>query len=878
MQRNVLFLLSPVVLAVSLWSAVALAEPPDRETLEHDVFAVRRTWWLPTKGESFQGLWRFEPMTGEWERLRSLYFNEDAYGFIPYTRNGYGSFLAGAGDKLVFQAWPASQEWELGTWRLLQRYAPLPPSAVGWVIQGPVVSPDLASRLQIPAGTYGLPACLRPYLTGGRELTDPVPCAPHAFPGSQADLTESSTSLLVVQDLESPRHALSGYDLGTEQWGLTPQYAVEAPPVLSTLPDEGVLIRGTPRSIQRWALAWPPVLESETTIGIPQFGDPSVELDLLFFHPRRRRFLAGLRLPLKEGCPQVWEFVGFQSDFSNVDSYEKITDDFPVGLPVTLAWAGEQPTTHQQLVPIVSRTSGINNTFWTAELWLYNPSAAETTVTIRRVVKPDSEVTVTLPARGSRRIPDALGWLGGGEAGDGVKADALVLTSPYRWGANLVAAARVSTPAEGGGSYGQAVPAVPGVVGYSNHLPYYPEKMGDTYYGVFWEEWRPSTFSLDLREPGRFRHNLGIVNDEDEPVEITLEWAYNLMAEQDPTDLRPAAVVQRVTAPAHSAHIVSLEGLFPPEVRDAWPPRVAVYADRQVALWLSMVDNLTGDATFIPYTNLTLHTDLDEDWHAVPVVAHSPGREGTFWTTALYGTEGRFLHRFDYDKPDAAFLPSDPAAACGGAALADRIAAVLQGEVGMPMDRWLETLRGVGYEPTEDWAKREWRTVFPDVVRLFPACAAEDSTRGALEVRTGSWSAGFTRTSTTRADGGTYGSMLPFYPPHGWPVQHFAGIEVRAEWRVNLGLYNGQRDRAVVHRLSLYAADGTLAAQNELTLSPGASLLEPLATILGVASIPDGTYGLTVLPLDDPETGDQGTSWAYVSLVDNVTGDPTNWW
>ena len=58
----------------------------------------------------------------------------------------------------------------MGTWRLLRRYAPLPSSAVGWVIQGPVVSSDLASRLQIPAGTYGLPLCLRTHLTGGGEL------------------------------------------------------------------------------------------------------------------------------------------------------------------------------------------------------------------------------------------------------------------------------------------------------------------------------------------------------------------------------------------------------------------------------------------------------------------------------------------------------------------------------------------------------------------------------------------------------------------------------------------------------------------------------------------------------------------------------------
>ncbi len=43
-------------------------------------------------------------------------------------------------------------------------------------------------------------------------------------------------------------------------------------------------------------------------------------------------------------------------------------------------------------------------------------------------------------------------------------------------------------------------------------------------------------------------------------------------------------------------------------------------------------------------------------------------------------------------------------------------------------------------------------------------------------------------------------------------------------------------------------------------------------------TLPHGTYGLTVLPLDDDAAGVQGHCWAYVSQVDNVTGDPTNWW
>jgi len=122
--------------------------------------------------------------------------------------------------------------------------------------------------------------------------------------------------------------------------------------------------------------------------------------------------------------------------------------------------------------------------------------------------------------------------------------------------------------------------------------------------------------------------------------------------------------------------------------------------------------------------------------------------------------------------------------------------------------------------------------------------------------------------------------MMPFYPPYGWPVQHFAGLEIGPRFRLNLGLYNGDPDHAIRHRLTLYAADGAKVAEREVALTPHASVQERLETMLGrpLDSFAEGTYGLTVLPLDDTPHGVQGRSWAYVSMVDNVTGDPTNWW
>jgi hypothetical protein len=170
--------------------------------------------------------------------------------------------------------------------------------------------------------------------------------------------------------------------------------------------------------------------------------------------------------------------------------------------------------------------------------------------------------------------------------------------------------------------------------------------------------------------------------------------------------------------------------------------------------------------------------------------------------------------------------------------------------------------------------------VIADVVRHFAPCADEESSKGALEISSGSWFAGYSRTYTTRPDGGTYGSMLPLYPPGGWPAQHFAGLEVAAEQRINVGLYNGLGGTAVTHRLLLYSADGALRAERELVVEAGALVQQPLEELLGLAQgeLEPGLYGLSVIPLKDHAAGVEGRCWAFVSLVNNATNDPVNLW
>jgi hypothetical protein len=269
---------------------------------------------------------------------------------------------------------------------------------------------------------------------------------------------------------------------------------------------------------------------------------------------------------------------------------------------------------------------------------------------------------------------------------------------------------------------------------------------------------------------------------------------------------------------------------------------VGVKTARPAPIWLSMIDNKTGDGTFVPFSNFELSGVLDATI-AIPQIASSRGAFGTRWRSDLYGLF-EYWPALDYTERGvslrANFYPAS-VSQCGGRTH------VLEN---VPSTRWFA----------------------PDVASQITQCASQDLT-GALELNLSSWTTGYSRTYTTRADGGTLGDILPMYPIGGWPVQHFSGISVRDGFRINLGLYNGL-DYPVRHRLVVYAAEGTEAARHELTLAPRQSIHGPLRTLIG--DLPNGLYGMTVLPLDAP--GKPGRSWAYLSIVDNVSGDPTNLW
>lgn len=846
--------------AVGVVLALILVAPVVR-----DARAVQPTWaevrtplygvlhhgfkWPDAGLNARQGIWRFNPTSSSWSRLTPFFYN--CRGNWSMAEQGRGSYLTATGDALLFEGYGAWVVLDPASGRLVRRYSPYPVDTLDVLqVKGPAVSGDQGAAAGLLDGVYGFPTQAAAVVCPGcADLSDP-------FLFWQSTDSSSRNQLADLRSLPEGQYPdpdgltfdplRSGFWLGRE---VPSGYVPDLRSVLFTfLPaNHGALDMG---GAVRFTVPHPQTLGG---VSFAQYDPDSDWLYLGLWEAYTSELGLGRWKPGSPAAEMLWT------------ADPRAGDAFPftlTKLPRT------PPSTFEQTIPILVRSAGRNGTFWSSDLWLYNPSPEATTVTLRRVVKPAVTRSVELPGHGATRIDDALEWIGGGASGDGVTHDAIVLSSPYRWGEQVVASARVWTPSldeterARGGTMGQAVPAVPGTTGYSNHLPAslaglpYPD--AEPFIGF------PAVWVLDHRVPGQYRHNLGLANDSNQAITVALWWGYtqpDYMGGSGGGWSEPGGT-RHVTVPAHGVTVVGVEELFPAALQATWHSQLAVTGDQPVAMWLSQVDNTTGDGIHVPYSLLWMKGD-DTTRVTVPVVGHLPGAKGTVWRTDLVlpasAEDAEWI-----DRPFAFFHPAWPATNCGGAeAHGGAISGILTGVVPSAVD----------------YPYRR-RSIFPDVVHLFEPCQADQNVRGALEVRSSSWMAGFARTYTSRADGGTYGEMLPFFPPNGWPVQHFAGIEIGAKLRVNLGLFNGDKDHAITHRLTLYATDGAQVAQRDVVLQPWASVQERLETMLGrpLNSFPAGTYGLTVLPLDDQANSVQGRSWAYVSLVDNVTGDPTNWW
>jgi hypothetical protein len=738
--------------------------------------------------------------------------------------NGWGNDLEAVEDRLVLQG-PHTAEIDSATGRILRRYDSLSATILEddreinrWAFVGTAVTPAEGDAVGITPGIYGSLRCAgdnggHVRLLCGRlghpfAGTDPNEYPEYRFPFLlRRSLDPSDTTLQEVIALPAT----------------TGEYEFTNPGVFAFDPWRGGfwrVVRAVRKplsdaSSEQWSFF--PITDGR--IGPEQVRWVLDDTD-------RNRWPADLAVTEDRLLVTFQTNGGGRELYSRSlsDGSERLIKKDVVSVAVTRPRIGKIAT---QLVPAVGRTPGANGTQWRSDLWIFNPDNQPISFRLRRVTRPDEWHEYELGPHASFAINDVLGALGGGpmsEGGDGVTTDALLVEAPHREHAQLSIYTRTWTPSrasgEDEGTYGQATPALPSAYGHTNHAAEFRPYLGTS----------TAHFVLDRRDPARFRHNVGVVNTRSTAMTVRLSYFFTDASIGDP-------YYREFQVAPHTVVNVSLEGLFGQFLGlELIPAVINVAASQPAAIWLSMVDNKTGDATFIPYTNFTTEPQIGQTM-AIPAVAQTPGALGTLWRTDLYGILRQ--SRLSVPGIPAFVYESSPCSATGTAK--------------------------IEYLP-------EGLLVQEEIGRLFSKCSAF---RGAVEFESGTWLGTWSRTYTTRnSDGGTFGDMLPLYPKGGWRIQHFSGITVNAATRINIGLYNGA-DHATPHRLRLFDERGNLAAETTLVLTGRELRQESIQHLLG-RELPTGLYGLTVEPQDTSQGA--GRSWAYVARVDNVTGDLTNWW
>jgi hypothetical protein len=223
------------------------------------------------------------------------------------------------------------------------------------------------------------------------------------------------------------------------------------------------------------------------------------------------------------------------------------------------------------------------------------------------------------------------------------------------------------------------------------------------------------------------------------------------------------------------------------------------------------------------------------DSYFIPAVAKVGGAQGTHWTTAL-----TVLNLADSPRTAEAFYT--PRESDG---TTDYLAADLE----------------LGAHSSTTWE---------DVV----ATVFGTNGAGSLEIR-GTDIIVSSRTSTPGLEGGSYGQGIPPLAPYhimrtdGAQVQSVGAIVRSPAYRSNLGICEVWGEQAQV-RVTLWDEHGAVAGTRTIDLPPyGNTQINDLPLALGgLSQMENGRVEVEILDGD-------GRVGAYLSIVDNVTGDPT---
>jgi hypothetical protein len=221
--------------------------------------------------------------------------------------------------------------------------------------------------------------------------------------------------------------------------------------------------------------------------------------------------------------------------------------------------------------------------------------------------------------------------------------------------------------------------------------------------------------------------------------------------------------------------------------------------------------------------------------HVVAAVAGTPGAHGTYWSSAVSVTNLAADDRnvlFTYTPRDT-----------------DGLASYSESALLVPAETQVS-----------------WSDVLAE---LFSTTGA-----GALEIR-GADLAVTSRTSTPGDPDGSYGQGIPPIQPEQILTATKAtaaavgGVEESAAFRTNLGLCEVWGESATV-RVTVLDSSMTVLGDLDLELRPfeNTQLNQVARVVAGVTSLADGVVRVTVL-------SGKGRVGAYLSVVDNATGDPT---
>jgi hypothetical protein len=258
-------------------------------------------------------------------------------------------------------------------------------------------------------------------------------------------------------------------------------------------------------------------------------------------------------------------------------SFEGVVDKFILCLILALATPGTASdlVSPAHFFPIARHTDGLAGTQWTTTVRIANPHQHPLTITARLSTAGSFLTeTLVLPPKSTVGWSDFLDDVFGFEGNGAVLLEAEAASNPEAPDDQLEFAAfmRISTVADSGGSYGQGVPSLDPITGF----------LGD------WIAMFPAVRLHGQPGVDGFRTNVGFWNVGTDPAEMRLT-----ILDADGTPVWQ----DTITADRHVPFVAALPRNLELETATLTVEPISGWLD--CAVYISVVDNLTGDATFV---------------------------------------------------------------------------------------------------------------------------------------------------------------------------------------------------------------------------------------------------------------------------------------